>query len=224
MAGRLTIDDNSNPVSGGVTFLGKILSDTTLVVESVNAKAVALVDNNGNQITAFTGKPQVTPDGGSTFYPLQGNSSGIISSNDNLQSGTNVVGAALTYQEAVARNIAPGVARKVLKASATTNSTIGSWTDQGGNTYTTVTSGKTLYISQIIVSAIALTSSTGNYATVAIGDGSNQPLIVAANSFGPVSIPINGMHSLVSGATLSAVLTLIGSANAVYVTIIGWEE
>jgi len=58
MAGRLTIDDDNHAVPGGVTTLGSILSDTTLVVGSVNAKAIAIVDGSGNQITSFGGGTQ----------------------------------------------------------------------------------------------------------------------------------------------------------------------
>jgi len=65
MAGRLIIDDDNHPVPGGVTTLGNILSDTTIVTGSVNAKAVALVDAFGNQI-GISSAPSVVEIGDGT--------------------------------------------------------------------------------------------------------------------------------------------------------------
>jgi len=145
--------------------------------------------------------------------------------NSNLESGDNIVGAAMSYQEAVARNIAPGVARKVLKATGSLSSgalTLNSWTDQSGNTYGNVTTGKTLYISSIIVSGINPTTSTFNSFDFVFGDADNQPVAVEVSNL--AVIPVDGMVQVNSGGAPTAKFANGLSDKKVAVTLIGWEE
>lgn len=170
----------------------------------------------------------VTPDGGSTFYPLFGNTSGIPSVNANNQASNEVIGAVMTYQEAVGRQIAPGAIRKVLKAvsalSSSGNTTLSSWTDQDGNTYTAVPAGKTLYISRIVITLKMPNATTHNAATFTFGNTTNRPVAADVSSAVPVVIPLEGIFSVASGQTPSALFGSAFSADEASVTLVGWEE
>lgn len=173
--------------------------------------------------------PVVTPDAGVTQYPLQGNTLGQLTVNANSLASNALFGASMTYQEYIARGLAPGTNRKVLKATAaiTTSATpitVNSFTDQSGNAYTSVTTGKTFYVSKIIVSLGLLTSTTYNNTSLLVGDGSNQPISAQINSTAPLQLAVDGLESIGSGGVLTAIFGQgLGSSTAA-ITVIGWEE
>jgi hypothetical protein len=174
-----------------------------------------------------------SPDSGVTFKYLKTAADGTLATNATLQASTALAGGIMTYQEMVARALVGSL--KVLNGAQALVNNGGSaaaaisFTDQAGNAYTTVTSGKTLYISHIDVTldyggttAAPLVQS----ATMTITDGSNTKykMIATAGSGPRTPMPFPNLGSgttLTVKATPSNLATAVGN---VVVQLIGWEE
>lgn len=171
-------------------------------------------------------RSMVTPDG-VNFYPLFGNSSGIPTNNVNINAGTNLGGGFMNYLQMLAKNLIPGAALKVIRAgnnlATGSSTTLNSWTDQNGSTYT-ITSGKNFYFARIVASLAADSTTNQNSSQLNIGDATNRPIEICVTSGGPAVLDLDGLYNLPAGQTITAVF---GNALAVKrgsITIIGWEE
>lgn len=174
-----------------------------------------------------------SPDSGVTYKPLKTTSDGTTVANATLQAGNALAGGLMTYREMVTRALAGTV--KVLTGTQALVNNGGSaaaaisFTDQAGNSYSTVTSGKTLYIAYIDATLDlggTTTAPLTQASTVTISDGSNNKYKFVATSGGP-GRELSLLPTISSGLTLTvkASPSNLGTAvGNVVVTLLCWEE
>lgn len=226
-SGNLSAPAMVQLIDGGDVTQGTI-SDTAWTGTGT-ATLIAIQKMLATMVQGGTGKISVqgTPDG-STATLLKTLVDGTIVTNSSLTAGSSVIGTASTYREAVARRLIGN--QKTLYGTLTlTNGTqsITSWTDQAGNAYTTVTNGKTLYISGIDATVdLSATSQIQSYGC-SITDGTNTQYTFTASSVAAPRI-LASMISVASGKTLTASITAgnLGGSSAGTVRILmnAWEE
>lgn len=158
---------------------------------------------------------------------------GAMTVNSNLQAGLALTGSSMTYMEYVAQGLAGSIkllnANAALTNSGGSNVTINSWKDQLNNTYTTVTTGKTLYIYALKITCdLSSTSGIEQGTFITIYDGSaatNARYTGIATSKSQLEI-LNGYLSFTQGTTPTVLATPSNLATAVgklYVQLIGFE-
>lgn len=134
----------------------------------------------------------------------------------------------MSYQEAVARGIVSDANRRIIShkgnVSTTAQTTFNTWTDQDGNAYTAVPSGKTFYISDISVTLADVTGANTNSCSVAIGNATVQPYLAEIVSSGAINPDIDGLLQLASGDVPTAIFGIALSASEAAVTLMGWEK
>lgn len=177
---------------------------------------------------------QGSPDGGVTIKYAKTASDGTLVTNATLQAGTALAGGAMTYREMVARalvgNVKILIATQALVNNGGSAAAAMSFTDQNGNSYSTVTNGKTLYIAAIDASvdmggttSAPLIQST----TVTISDGTNNKYKCIANSSSAVSRDLALMPTIASTLTLTVKASPSNLATAVgnvVCVLLAWEE
>lgn len=201
------------------------------IVTGADGKSYAKLDVDA---TVGTVTAQGSPDGGTTLKTLKTTSDGTQVTNATWQPGQALAGGAMDYNEMVARGLAGNV--KVLNGSiAITNNggsvaVLNSWKDQLNNTYSAVTTGKTLYVAAVgLICDISTTAGVIQSSICSIDDGSaatnikyktlvtgaTQPVLLRGLlSFTQTTVPTVRVNP-------SNLATAIGF---VYAYLLGWEE
>ena len=177
---------------------------------------------------------QGSPDGGVTFKTLKTASDGTVIDNATLQAGSALAGGMMDYNEMVARGLAGNL--KLLNASAAINNNggavvaVNSWKDQLNNTYTSVTTGKTLYVAVVnLVCDLSTTSGVIQSTLVTIDDGSassniKYQALVTGNT---QPVPTRGLISFTQTTVPTLRINPSNLATAIgkcYAQLIAWEE
>lgn len=183
---------------------------------------------NGSAIFAYG-----SPDAGVTAKYLKTDSSGILSAAASLNAGSNLVGGAMTYREMVGRSLAG--TRKVLSGNVAVPNSGGSAAtisivDETGTAYSSVTSGKTLLISTIIVSIDLGPSSalqTALFTLASSSGGANLLAQALVSSYGVAVLTFLQPIPLTSTVALTVkcgVSNLAAAGGKMYVSMIAEEE
>ena len=171
---------------------------------------------------------QGTPDSGVTFKTLKTASDGTLADNATLQAGTALAGGIMSYREMVARALVGSV--KYLTGSvALANAQTGAITfvDQNNTSYSTVTTGKTLYIAYIDATCNTTSTDVLQTSLLTLTDGTNlkyQYLVSQQTPPRELAIPItlaSATTLTVKAGTSSAGANFAGS---MYVSLLVWEE
>ena len=171
---------------------------------------------------------QGSPDNGVTFKTLKTASDGTLASNDTLQAGTTLAGGMMSYREMVARALVGNV--KYLTGSvalANAQTAAISFVDQNNTSYSTVTTGKTLYIAAIDATCNTTSTDVLQTSLLTLTDGTNlkyQFLVSQNTPLRELPIPItlaSATTLTVKAGTSSAGANFAGS---MYISIVCWEE